>query len=132
MPKEYTSKRSNDIDKLVGKSLKHRRIILGMSQKEIGIALGVTIQQVQKYESTKNRISSGKLYALSKFLKVPIDYFYIHHDGRDVDNNIDKFSEDITSDISYERQTVILVKEFVKIKNLITRTKIIELIKMIK
>ena len=64
------------LGKIVSRRLKMRRIILGLSQNDLGKAVDVSIQQVQKYEKAINRISSGKLFTLAKFLKVPISYFY--------------------------------------------------------
>ena len=73
--------RADNIDKLVSRRLKMRRMILGLSQNDLGKAVDVSIQQVQKYEKATNRISSGKLFAFAKFLKVPINYFYDQNEG---------------------------------------------------
>lgn len=64
------------IDRLVSNRLKLRRITCGVTQKTLAIVAGVTIQQIQKYESAVNRVPTGKLYNLSKFLQVPINYFF--------------------------------------------------------
>jgi transcriptional regulator with XRE-family HTH domain len=64
------------VDLHVGRTVKERRISLGLSQSEIAEALGLTFQQVQKYEKASNRISASKLYALASVLKVPIYYFF--------------------------------------------------------
>ena len=66
----------NEIDKFVGQRLTLRRRILGFSQQDLEKATRVTIQQIQKYEKSTNRITSGKLYQFAKLLKVPIDYFF--------------------------------------------------------
>ena len=66
--------KADNIDKLVSRRLKMRRVMLGMSQQDIGKAVDVSIQQVQKYEKATNRISSGKLFIIAKFLKVPITF----------------------------------------------------------
>jgi len=68
--------RVTDIDRHVGKKLKLRRINLGLSQQELGKRMNITFQQIQKYEKGINRVSSGKLYELSKILKVPVGYFF--------------------------------------------------------
>jgi transcriptional regulator with XRE-family HTH domain len=60
----------------VGKRLRLRRTILGLSQEAIGNAIGVTFQQIQKYERGTNRISSSRLLDFSKFLNVPVAYFF--------------------------------------------------------
>ena len=64
------------IDKRVGEQLRMRRMICGISQEKIAGALGITFQQIQKYEKGTNRISAGNLYRISEFLNVPMSYFY--------------------------------------------------------
>ncbi len=64
------------VDVHVGARLRVRRTLLGMNQTDLGDALGLTFQQVQKYERGANRISAGRLFALSQMLDVPIEYFF--------------------------------------------------------
>ncbi len=64
------------VDSYVGKKLKERRILLGFNQQELAECVDVSVQQIQKYESAKNRVSSGKLYGLAKLLRVPVAYFF--------------------------------------------------------
>ena len=66
----------NPIDVYVGARLRMRRSLLGMSQEALGAALGLTFQQVQKYERGANRIGASRLYDLAHALGVGIDYFY--------------------------------------------------------
>lgn len=66
----------DDIDKHVGKQLKSRRVLLGMSQEKLAESVGITFQQVQKYERGTNRISAGRLLKFSKTLQVPVSFFY--------------------------------------------------------
>ncbi len=66
----------NPIDIHVGSRVRLRRTLLGMSQDTLGQALGLTFQQVQKYERGVNRIGSSRLYHLSKILDVPIEFFF--------------------------------------------------------
>ncbi len=65
-----------DIDRLVSERILARRNELDMSQPELAERVGVTFQQVQKYENGKNRISAGRLYEVAKALGVTIQYFY--------------------------------------------------------
>ncbi len=75
--KQHISKdRVDYIDRLVGEQLKRRRVLLGYSQEDLGKVANVSVQQIQKYESSYNRISSRKLYDFAKFLDVPVDYFF--------------------------------------------------------
>ncbi len=64
------------VDVHVGARLRVRRTLLGMSQTTLGDAIGLTFQQVQKYERGSNRISASRLFDLSRVLDVPIEYFF--------------------------------------------------------
>ena len=129
--------RADHIDQLVSRRLKMRRMMLGLSQQDLGNAVDVSIQQVQKYEKATNRISSGKLHAFSKVLKVPINYFFEQGDdssntaynmfaenGPDYDPNDSNDGNTVT-----EREIVTMIKAFSDIKSSLSRKKIIELIK---
>src|SRR6185437_16017207 len=72
MPK----KQANPIDIQVGNRVRIRRMLIGMSQEKLGDLLGLTFQQVQKYEKGVNRIGAGRLFEIAKILDVKIDYFY--------------------------------------------------------
>jgi transcriptional regulator with XRE-family HTH domain len=67
---------TTDLDALIGARVKLRRKELGMSQSVLGAKLGITFQQIQKYENGTNRISAGCLYEISRALSVPITYFF--------------------------------------------------------
>ncbi|QEE08136.1 helix-turn-helix transcriptional regulator [Bartonella kosoyi] len=77
-----------NIDLLVGKRIRLRRQILKMSQTTLGNALGISFQQIQKYEKGLNRVSAGRLKEISDILNVPVSFFYAdimpkrqpHHD----------------------------------------------------
>ena len=64
------------VDRHVGRRVAEKRISLGYNQSELGKALGLTFQQVQKYEKGSNRVSASKLWAIANFLKVDIAYFF--------------------------------------------------------
>jgi transcriptional regulator with XRE-family HTH domain len=80
MPKGSGHKRGssayNPIDVHVGTRLRARRTLLGMSQTALGDAMGISFQQLQKYEAGSNRTSASRLYELSKLLDVDISYFF--------------------------------------------------------
>src|SRR6187399_686459 len=69
-------KQANPIDIQVGNRVRIRRMLIGMSQERLGDLLGLTFQQVQKYEKGVNRIGAGRLFDVARILGVPIDYFY--------------------------------------------------------
>ncbi len=66
----------NKIDVHVGNRLRLRRMMLGFSQEQLGMLVGITFQQIQKYERGTNRISASRLWDFSKVLRVPISFFY--------------------------------------------------------
>jgi transcriptional regulator with XRE-family HTH domain len=69
-------KAPNPIDKHVGSRVRMRRMMLSMSQEKLGDALGLTFQQVQKYEKGTNRIGASRLQQISQILQVPVAFFF--------------------------------------------------------
>jgi len=74
--KKTSPRSANPVDEHVGARMRLRRQILKMSQEKLGDALGVTFQQVQKYERGVNRVGASRLYDLSRVLEVPVTFFY--------------------------------------------------------
>ena len=68
--------RSNNIDAYLAQRIRAARIAAGVTQNALGAALGVTFQQVQKYERGTNRVSAGRLYHIADILDVPIGHFF--------------------------------------------------------
>ena len=68
--------RLNAIDTHVGTRIRLRRTLLGLTQERLGEGLGLTFQQVQKYERGTNRVGASRLFDLSRILEVPVSYFY--------------------------------------------------------
>ena len=79
MPK----KRANPIDAHVGRRVRLRRMLIGMSQERLGEMLGLTFQQVQKYEKGVNRIGAGRLYEIAGILGVHVSFFYEELEAED-------------------------------------------------
>lgn len=139
-PNPNSNTKVDSIDLYVSKRLKMRRVILGLSQKKLAEAVDVSIQQIQKYEKSTNRISSGKLYSLANLLKVPIGYFFenasSYTDCKNKVNTISVFAEDqenfLSDDTVTEKEVLNLIKAFNEVKNLHVRKKIIDLVKSIK
>lgn len=71
-----TKGKANPVDQHVGKRLRQKRSVLGISQEKLADHVGVTFQQIQKYENGLNRISASRLYEFSKILNVPISFFF--------------------------------------------------------
>ena len=79
--RSMTPKAPNEIDRLVGSQMRARRMLIGMSQEQLGEALGITVPQVQKYEKGVNRIGASRLHKIAGVLDVPVTYFFEAHDG---------------------------------------------------
>ncbi|MFZ4805863.1 MAG: helix-turn-helix domain-containing protein [Hyphomicrobiaceae bacterium] len=73
---ERNARRPNPMDIHVGTRVRLRRILLGMSQEKLGERLGLTFQQIQKYEKGVNRIGASRLFDMSRVLGVPVQFFY--------------------------------------------------------
>ena len=78
-----TRRDPNFIDAHVGNRIRMRRQVTGMSQEKLGELLGITFQQVQKYEKGSNRISASRLYLAAKVLGVPVQFFFDEIPGVD-------------------------------------------------
>lgn len=92
-------RKPNPIDIHVGSRVRMRRKLLGVSQEKLAEALGLTFQQVQKYERGVNRVSASKLYETSSFLGVDVSYFFDGLAGRDPANG---FAESETDRFTHE------------------------------
>jgi len=112
----------NNADKSVSERIKIARLLRGLNQRQVAEALGVSIQQIQKYEKSTNRISSGRLYYLAKFLRLPITYFF----DRD-ENNTELMN---IADIG-EKDTITLINSFNLIENVRLRKHLIAVVQLI-
>ena len=128
------------IDKHVGKRLRLRRTILGISQDVLGNAVGVTFQQIQKYERGINRVSASRLFEISKALEVPVQYFFGGlEDLVDYvdcpENQMGSFAENSVSADEHgkltTRETLELARAYYGIKAPQLRKQVFELVKSI-
>ncbi len=127
-PKLKPKSRTNYIDTHIGRHLKNRRIMLGLSQQDLGDAVDVSVQQIQKYEKATNRISSSKLFSFAKLLNTPVVEFFrgIDEDESSVfAEDQDEFSSE--NALIPERELLALIRAFNSIGDPNVRKKIIEL-----
>lgn len=119
---------ADEIDAHVGSQLRQRRIALGLSQGQVAEGLGLTFQQVQKYEKGQNRIGAGRLYRLAAILAVPVGYFYegISEDGADPQEPAMQEDDARTFAASAEGRAVF--SAFHRIKDPAIRRQLIELV----
>jgi transcriptional regulator with XRE-family HTH domain len=124
-------KAPNPIDRYVGSRVRMRRMMLGMSQEKLGNALGLTFQQVQKYEKGTNRIGASRLQQISLILQVPVSFFF---DGApDVpSSSSEQFGEApspmYVADFLATSDGLALTKAFMRIQDSKLRRKIVELV----
>ncbi len=118
------------IDKHVGSRVKMRRLMLGMSQEKLGDALGLSFQQVQKYEKGTNRMGSSRLQQISNILKVPVTFFFEAVPGQ---QKLDGKSPSSTyvSDFLATSDGLALTKAFMQIKDAKLRRHIVNLVEEI-
>lgn len=125
------------IDVHVGKRLRFGRTMQGMSQEAIGEAIGVTFQQIQKYERGVNCIRASKLFELAKILKVPVAFFFegYESEGRKGAYSIPGAGDSAVSEFEVEtgsnRETLELMRAFQRIDDTGVRGKTIELLRAI-
>lgn len=67
---------ASEVDRLVGERIRRRRILMGLTQDQLGETLGISYQQIQKYETGANRVSAGRLYLIAKCLDVSPGWFF--------------------------------------------------------
>ena len=119
------------VDVHVGKQLRLRRIMQGLSQEVIGKAIGVTFQQVQKYERGINRMGASRLYEFAKYLAVPVSYFFEGMEGMaqqtltGVAEDAAKFEHEHMS----TRETLELMRAYYRITDPNVRSRVADLVK---
>ena len=118
---------ANTVDTHVGQRIRDKRNERGMSQTEVANALGVTFQQVQKYERGTNRVGASRLFDLSRILSVPIQYFFagLNNQSTPIEKEDDNVIHLMKPD------TVELVEAYYKVENLQVRRQILSTIRSI-
>jgi transcriptional regulator with XRE-family HTH domain len=122
----------SDIDTYIGQSLRARRNLLGMTQEELADAVGVTFQQIQKYELAKNRISASRLYQFAVVLGTKIGYFFESIDAAPK-KNLTGLSESqqgyTAADIMSSKETTDLVRTYYSIQDPVARRNLFKLVR---
>ena len=128
-------KAPNPIDKHVGSRVRMRRMMLSMSQEKLGGALGLTFQQVQKYEKGTNRIGASRLQQISHILQVPVAFFFegapTFHPLNEGDGMGEAPSPTYVSDFLATSDGLALTKAFMEIKEPKLRRRIVDLVEEI-
>ena len=128
-----STKAPNPVDKYVGSRVRMRRIMLGMSQEKLGEALGLTFQQIQKYEKGTNRVGASRLQQISEALQVPVSFLF---DGGPSGANGGGISAESASppyiaDFLATSEGLALTRAFTRISDAKLRRSIVDLVEQI-
>jgi transcriptional regulator with XRE-family HTH domain len=128
-----STKAPNPVDKYVGSRVRMRRIMLGMSQEKLGEALGLTFQQVQKYEKGTNRVGASRIQQISEILQVPVSFLF--EGGPSGTTGSEGFSEGTSpayiSDFLATSEGLALTRAFTRITDAKLRRSIVEMVEQI-
>ncbi|MEM9124068.1 MAG: helix-turn-helix transcriptional regulator [Pseudomonadota bacterium] len=130
-------KAPNPVDVHVGSRVRLRRIHVGMSQERLGELVGLTFQQIQKYENGANRIGASRLFEISQILDVPVGFFFEDLPGEveeafhDTETDIDQDAADYVMDFVSSVEGLQLNKAFTRIHSTAVRRRILSLVRTI-
>ncbi|MCD2174505.1 helix-turn-helix domain-containing protein [Rhizobium sp. C4] len=125
-------KKPNPIDIHVGSRIRLRRTMLGMSQEKLGESLGITFQQIQKYEKGTNRVGASRLQNISNILNVPVSFFFEDAPGDTSSGQAgmaEASSSNYVVDFLSSSEGLQLNRAFVKISDAKVRRKLVDLVK---
>ena len=128
-----STKAPNPVDKYVGSRVRMRRIMLGMSQEKLGEALGLTFQQIQKYEKGTNRVGASRIQQIAEILQVPVSFLF---EGgptglAKADGSSEAASHSYVSDFLATTEGLSLTRAFTRISDAKLRRSIVDLVEQI-
>ena len=112
-------KKPNPVDIHVGRRIRMRRTLMGMSQEKLGTAVTLTFQQIQKYESGANRVGSSRLFQFSKVLSVPVSFFFddMPPEVSGAPAGLREDTVPFNDDIMTKRESLNLVRHYYRLPN---------------
>ena len=123
------TKKPNPIDIHVGGRVRLRRMMLGMSQEKLGEQLGITFQQIQKYEKGTNRIGASRLQNIATVLSVPVSFFFDGAPGQGNSSTSDSKSGSYVVDFLSSSEGLQLNRAFVRISDSKIRRRVVDLVR---
>ena len=126
---QHTGKRPNPTDVYVGSRVRMRRKMLGLSQEKLGEKLGITFQQIQKYEKGTNRVGASRLQAMATALDVPVSYFFPDAAPDAAGAGMQEESAAYMMDLMSSAEGLELSRAFVRIRNAKLRRKLVDLVR---
>jgi transcriptional regulator with XRE-family HTH domain len=127
------AKAPNPVDRHVGSRVRMRRIMMGISQEKLGEGLGLTFQQIQKYEKGTNRIGASRLQQICDILRIPVSFLFEGVPGGSI--NAEGFFEPASpayvADFLATTEGLALIRAFMRIRNVKLRRAIVEMVELI-
>ena len=124
------SKLPNPVDRHVGSRVRMRRIMLGMSQEKLGEGLGLTFQQIQKYEKGTNRIGASRIQQIAEILQVPVSFLFEGSPG--VSTSFGEApSPAYVADFLATSEGLALIRAFTQVSDIKLRRAIVEMVELI-
>ena len=123
-----SGKRPNPTDVYVGSRIRMRRKMMGLSQEKLGERLGITFQQIQKYEKGTNRVGASRLQAMSDALEVPVSFFF-PESSPSPPSGVREESATFMMDFMSTSEGLDLTRAFIRIRSPKVRRKIVELVR---
>ncbi len=103
---------AHPVDVHVGKRIRHRRWLVGMTQQQLAEKVGIKFQQIQKYETGANRVSASRLWDISETLDVPVSFFF---EGLDASETSEAMSEALPADLMGDKEAMELIRSYYSI-----------------
>lgn len=104
---------THPVDVHVGKRIRHRRWMVGMTQQQLAEKVGIKFQQIQKYETGMNRVSASRLWDVAEGLAVPVGYFFEGMDGNEVaTDDVAAGAEHLPGDLMADKEAADLVRAY--------------------
>ncbi len=120
----------NPVDRHVGSRVRMRRIMLGMSQEKLGEGLGLTFQQIQKYEKGTNRIGASRIQQIAEILQVPVSFLFEGSPGSSTHFG-ESPSPTYVADFLATAEGLALIRAFTRIPNIKLRRAIVDMVELI-
>jgi transcriptional regulator with XRE-family HTH domain len=126
-------KAPNPVDRHVGSRVRMRRIMLGMSQEKLGEGLGLTFQQIQKYEKGTNRIGASRIQQISEILQIPVSFLFEGSPGSSAgtENFGEAPSPAYVADFLATSEGLALIRAFTRIPDIKLRRAIVDMVELI-
>ncbi|KMK67837.1 helix-turn-helix domain-containing protein [Puniceibacterium sp. IMCC21224] len=101
---------THPVDMHVGKRIRHRRWLVGMTQQQLAERVGIKFQQIQKYETGANRVSASRLWDIADSLEVPVSFFF---EGLEVEgSNVSPLHDAVPADLLGDKEALDLVRSY--------------------